>query len=146
MSEKNEGITPPQESKESFPGPIKNLGEFTQVFSFKPHEKPIISSFFEGRRDREATIDTKLRFESTAPVLEALSLRLEGLYKEAFDENGKMQNYDRVLDIHGLLSFLMDLYDSASRSGQKIKQENLEKLEDALSDLKKYVEQDPYNE
>jgi hypothetical protein len=142
MPEKYEGTTPPQESKKSFPSSIKNLGEFTQVFSFKPHEKPIISSFFEGRRDRGATIGTELRFVSTAPVLEALSLRLKGLYKEAFDENGEMLNYDRVLDIHGLLLFLMDLYDSASRSGQKIKQENLEKLEDALSDLNKYIEQD----
>jgi len=146
MSEKIEGLTPPQESKKSFPAPIKNLAEFTQIFSFRPHEKPIISSFFEGRRNREATIDTELRFESTAPVLEALSLRLEGLYKEAFDENGEMQNYDRVLDIRGLLLFLMDLYNSANRSGQKIKQENLEKLEDALSDLNTYIEQDPYNE
>ncbi|MBU2416355.1 hypothetical protein KKH86_04010 [Patescibacteria group bacterium] len=146
MTEKFEGNLPPQESRKNFPAPIKNLGEFTQTFSFKPHEKTIIASVFEGRRDREATIETELSFVSTAPVLEALSLRLGGLYSEAFDENGEMKNYDRVLDIHGLLLFLMNIYDSAKASGQKIKQENLEALEDALSDLNKYMEQDPYNE
>ncbi len=136
-----------QEDKKKIPDPIKNLGKFKQIFSFKPHEKPIISSVFEGRRDnREVMIEPELSFKSTAPVLEALSLRLEGLYTEAFDENGKMLNYDKVLDIHGLLAFLMNIYDSARRSGQKIKQENLEALEDALSDLNKYIEQDPYND
>lgn len=144
MSERQEGGIPPQEVKKRFPGPIKNLGEFTEIFSFKPYEKPIITSVFEGRRDREVKIGTELSFVSTAPVLEALSLRLRGLYEEAFDGNGRIKNYDRVLDINGLLLFLMNIYDSAKASGQKINQENLGVLENALSDLDKYIEQDPY--
>jgi len=145
MPEKFESDVPPQGHKE-IPESIKHLGAFTKTFSFVPYEKPIIGSIFEGVRKREEAIGTELRFESTAPVMEALSLRLQQLYKEAFDEKGEMLNYDRVLDIHGLLLFLMDFYDSAKASGHQVKEENLIALEDALSDLNKFIEQAPYNE
>jgi DNA-binding SARP family transcriptional activator len=145
MPEKFEGGVPPQEHKE-IPESIKHLGAFAKTFSFVPREKPIISSIFEGARKREESISTELRFESTAPVMEALSLRLQQLYKEAFDEKGEMLNYDRVLDIRGLLLFLMNFYDSAKANGHQVKEENLIALEDALSDLNKFIERDPYNE
>lgn len=130
-----------------FPEPVKNLGKFTkEIFTYEPHEKVIISSVFEGpRNNRDSNLETGLRFVSTAPVLEAVSSKLGELYDKTFDENGDMLNYDNVLDIQGLLLFTMDVYDSAKQAGEPIKQQNLESLEDALSDLNKYIEQDPYN-
>lgn len=132
-----------QEDEKETPESLKNLGKFIKNFKFVPGEKPIISSIFEGRRKKE-TIDTKMKFISTAPVMEALSLRLQQLYTEAFDEKGEMLNYDRVLDIHGILVFLEDYYSSAEQAGNKINAERLRELEDALPDLAGF--DDPYGE
>lgn len=136
-----------EEEQKDFPEPIKNLGKFTEeIFTYEPHGRRIISSVFEGQRnENDYNLETELRFVSTAPVLEAVSSKMQELYGDAFNEKGDMINYDKVLDIHGLLLFTLDIYNSAEKAGEQINQQNLESLEDALSDLNKFIEQDPYS-
>lgn len=124
---------------------LKNLAEFNSRFTFQPQGKRLYREVFLDRIF-EHSIMTEIEFVSVIPVLEAISVRLDALFKEAFDNQGNMLNYDRVLDINGLLVFLYNFYKAAEMSGNAINKANMELITKALDDLEPYVTDDPYTE
>lgn len=105
-----------------------------------PHQKLVITFFYDGVRPTE-DLAVHVRFVSLVPVIEAVGARMAEMRAQAFTPDGAIRNTDRVLDLHGLLLFLVDAFEAMRDAGHIIRPESYGLLLDAIEDLAPAVEE-----
>lgn len=109
--------------------------------SLNPSKRPVIQFLFEPGDRPEESLNVKVEYLSLVPLLKAIGTQLRFLREVAFTEDGNIDRPDLVLDMHGLLQFLLSYFKTAINAKHPIKGESMDFLLNAMKEFAPYVEQ-----
>lgn len=141
MTESIKGIVGSQEDESE----QKKLRGFVEQFADDPEYV-----FYEALGKNRLGIEGRLVIprDSVRPVLAALAEKAKSLYSEACDLEGKLDNYDRVSELYGILEFVESIYNAAEGRDGQANKESLNALVEAKGELFEFLsneDNDPRN-